>query len=182
MTNTDFLVMIQAFTARRAVPASAVRGRGNKGSTDAARRFLARVQLPAFATSDVGVFSKALDRTTDQLRNALPVGARHWGIARKVLNLFLRDCFYTSYLNDAFRLKIAESLYELPLDSITGTNLRKCAGVNVPRWAGVKHLTPQMSDAYQQAATIEAARLGMARVHFDARWWARGDGEGTGRG
>jgi len=180
MTSTDFLVMIQAFTARRAIPASAVRGSGNKGSTDAGRRFLASVQLPAFATSDVDVFSSALDRTTDQLSDALPAGARHWGIARKVVNLFLRDCFYTVFLNDAFHLKMAESLYELPLDSITGTNLRKCAGVSVPRWRGVKHLTAEMSRDYQKAAADEAARLGIARVHLDARWWTRGDAGGAG--
>lgn len=65
-------------------------------------------------------------------------------LARKLLNLFLRDCLYNRYLSDANRPDDAEHLFELPLDSYTGKALRKAVGKNVfVRWAGVGGLTAE---------------------------------------
>ena len=44
-------------------------------------------------------------------------------------------------------------------------------GRDLPRWPGVKHLTPEISDQYQQEAEREAKRRKIARVHLDAYWW-----------
>jgi len=114
----DVIRMVKSRVARAAVGASAVRGRGNKGTVEVARRFFRRVDLRRFATSNPEVFSAQLDRHTERLRRCLP--NPRWGLARKAINLFLMDCFYNRYLSEAFGLCEAESLLELPLDSFTG--------------------------------------------------------------
>ena len=89
------------------------------------------------------------------------------------LNIFLRDCVYTAYLTDRFRLEKLEPKLELPLDSITAKALKRTASRGVlPPWPGVKHLSPFTSKVFQAAAANEATRLGIARVHLDAVWWS----------
>ena len=87
-----------------------------------------------------------------------------------MLNIFLRDSFYTSYLSKAHGLKAAERLFEIPLDSITAKQIRREVPA-VPRWPGVKYLDPASSAVYQAAALDIAKRHGVARVHLDAYWW-----------
>src|ERR1043166_8046369 len=176
MKNDDLLKVIKSRVARMAVGASAVRGRGHTGTVQAAREFLLqRVDLEAFGTSDENTFAVRLNRTTRALLKALPRPAQHWGLARKVLNLFLLDCFYNTYLNEAFHLSRAEQVFELPLDSITGTQLSKAAsGKTLPPWPGVKHLTPDVAELFQTKAADEARQKNIARVHLDALWWSAG--------
>ena len=161
--------------ARIAVGASTVRGQGNRGVVASARTFLRTVDLRSFGTDRAPVFAAVLDRTTQDLRDALPATAQHWGIARKVLNIFLRDCLYTSYLSERYGLKAAEFLFELPLDSITARELRKAAGRGrLPPWPGVKGVDSACNRAYQAVALHVAGVRKMARVHLDALWWAVG--------
>ena len=102
--------------------------------------------------------------------------SRGWGLARKLLNIFfLLDCFYTTYLNKAFRLNRAKRFFELPLDSITGISVWEAVPRGtLPRWPGVKNSTPKISALFQKAAAEEAKRLGIVRVHLDALWWSAG--------
>jgi hypothetical protein len=172
MTELDFIRMIQSRAARIAVGPSTVRGRGNAGSVTAARNFLRRLDLSAFGVNDADTFASELDRATEMLRTALPHGAQHWGIARKALNIFLRDCFYTSYLMSAFHLDRVESFLELPLDSITAKRLCDAPSGTLLRWPGVKHLTAPVSEQLQRVAADEARKLQIARVHLDAFWWS----------
>ena len=175
MTKAEFLRVVQSHAARVAPGASAVRGRGNAGTVAASREFLRSVSLRCFAVRDSSIFAAELDRTTQRLRAALPGKARHWGLARKILNIFLRDCLYTTYLSEAFYLQRAERFLELPLDSITATELRRAAGRGVlPRWPGVKHVTPALSAWFQAIAAKEAAARQIARIHLDALWWSAG--------
>jgi hypothetical protein len=172
MRKSDFLKAVQSRVARIAVGASTVRGRGHAGAVAAARGFLRRLDLSAFAVKPA-TFRKALDRETKALLAELPKGARHWGIARKLLNIFLRDCLYTTHLESAFQLSRAEDAFEIPLDSITALHLKRSVGRGgLPHWPGVKHLTPSLSVQFQIAAFTEAARNNIARVHMDAVWWS----------
>lgn len=172
MTAEQLLNAIQSHAARGSIGASTVRGRGNTGTAAAARAFLCTIDLTTFGSGSAA-FSAALDNSTDDLRAALPRAARHWGIARKVLNIFLRNCLYTTHLNAAFDLGRTESSFELPLDSITAVNLKRAAGRGaLPPWPGVKHLSPSLSAQFQKAAAEEAAKRGIARVHLDAVWWS----------
>jgi hypothetical protein len=128
------------------------------------------VKLARFATRDHSAFERALDRHTRRLMVALPQGSATWGLARKLLNIFLRDSLYTDYLSKAYSLTTAEGLFEIPLDSITAKRIRKAAP-KLPRWRGVRYLDPQVSAAYQAAALLVAKRKCMSRVHLDAYWW-----------
>src|SRR5688572_24007418 len=104
MTEREFLACMQTRVARIAVGASTATGRVNTGVVAAARRFLRSLPLREFGISDLGLFQRRLDKYTRRLQASLPKGARHWGLARKALNIFLRDCLYTSFLCKAYSL------------------------------------------------------------------------------
>lgn len=175
MDQADFLHAVQSRGARIAVGASAARGGGNRGVVPAAREYLRDINLSAFGTARAGAFRVALNRHTDQLRRRLPRRAQHWGLARKLLNIFLRDCLYTTYLNTAYHLDRGEDFYELPLDSITASRLRREAGGRtLPVWPGVRHVTPKTSKEFQKFAAALARGQEIARVHFDAVYWSVG--------
>jgi len=93
----------------------------------AAREHLRGLDLNRFGVDEPRTFENELDRATEGLRRVLPRDAQHWGLARKVLNIFLRDCLYTSYLCEAFQLTRIEISLNYPLDSITAKKLRRGA-------------------------------------------------------
>lgn len=172
MTSKELLKAIQSRTARIAVGASTVRGKGNAGTVSAARLFFNNLNLRLFQIPKEK-FPTVLDHETLRLQDALPSNAQHWGISRKLLNIFLRDCFYSLILNTQYMLQDLEHVLELPLDGITAQALKMSATHGaLPSWTGVKHLTPENSNAYQQAATEEANKKGIARVHLDAVRWS----------
>ena len=172
-TDQQLLRAFQSRAARIAVGASTVRGRGNAGVVEASRKFLRKLDLRPFGDPMDGQFVRSLDEATLGLRECLPRRARHWGLARKVTNIFLRDCLYTTYLDAAFGLRKHEMLFELPLDSITAVHLKRAAGRGtLPAWPGVKHLTEALSVRFQAAAAAEAAKRGIPRIHLDAIWWS----------
>lgn len=157
--------------ARIAAGASATRHQG-KGTAKAAREYLCRLNLWRFEVSRTLLFQKRLDRATAKLVAALPPDARSWGLARKLLNIFLRDVLYTTYLASHFRFARLEHLLEIPLDSITAGQLRaRARSMALPRWRGVKHLTRQASERYQSHAAEVAKQKGVARIHLDTFWW-----------
>jgi len=173
MTEDQLLQAFQSRAARISVGASTVRGRGNAGVVAASRRYLRQIDLSIFGRSTKEGFVTSLNAATIALRDSLPRRARHWGLARKVLNIFLRDCLYTTYLDARFGLRRNEAYFELPLDSITAAHLKRAAGRGkLPPWPGVRHLTEPLSATFQQAATAEAAKRGIPRIHLDAIWWS----------
>lgn len=165
--------MIQSHVARSCISASAVRGTGNAGVLPAAQHFLRHLDLRLFGTDRAHVFSAALEQTTRRLMRCLPSSARRWGLARKLLNLFLRDATYCIHLRQAYRLDRAESLLELPLDSITGVALASMSATR-PRmkWPGVRALDPACSARLQSVALQLAGQRGIARIHIDALLWS----------
>lgn len=173
MTDNELLRAFQSQVARISVGASTVRGRGNAGVVAASRAYLRQLDLRVFGQPTKDRFSNHLDAATIGLRDSLPRGARHWGLARKVMNIFLRDCLYTTYLDAAFGLRRNEAYLELPLDSITAVQLKRAVGRGrLPAWPGVKHLTEPLSARFQDAASVEATRRGIPRIHLDAIWWS----------
>lgn len=175
MDQKQFVRAVRSRTARIAAAASAARGKGNGGVVGAARSYLRRLDLSAFGTRDETMFRRALDRCTRRLVKHLPPPARHWGLARKLLNIYLRDCLYCTYLSASFKLERAERLLEVPLDSITARGLKRAAGrAALPVWPGVKHLSPEVSAGFQSFAAELARREGFARVHLDAVYWSVG--------
>ncbi len=169
------VVQIQHFVARASITASAVRSQGTSGVKDAATAYLARLPLSDFALCDAKSFRDALDNETEALQLALPRDARPWGLARKCLNMFLRDAYYNADLRETYHLSAAVAHYEVPLDGIVARGLKATAGRGtLPAWPGVKHLKAQIRDRFQEFASSCAADNGIARVHIDAFLWTTG--------
>jgi hypothetical protein len=168
VTETELLKALQMRAARIAMGPFTMRGRGSKGAVRAGREFVNVLSLARFGTSDSRKFKSALDTATFGLKEALPRGSRYWGLARKGLNIFLRDCLYTVYLRNAYSLHLAERYLEVPLDSFTGRELSK---LGAPRWRTVRGLKPELSDEYQAIASQYADSKRIARVHLDVFWW-----------
>lgn len=163
-----FIHAVQCKVARQSVTVSAVRGQRTHGLVHAARNALVDLPLGPFGTSRRAVFSRHLDLATTHIRCRLPRAARTYGIARKVLNIFLRNALYTTYLRDNYDLARSEAFYEIPLDSIVAHAMRKnLPRGSLPRWQGVKNLTPAVNALYQSAAQTLAADVAVPRVHLD---------------
>jgi hypothetical protein len=175
----DLLLALQARAARGALGASSMRSAGARDAVRAGRGFLCEIDLGGFGSPDPSEFRAALDQTTESLLHAFPEQARHWGLARKGLNIFLRDCLSNTYLREAHGLDAAEPWYELPLDSITGAMLYRVSDGSLPPWGTVRDLTPEVSDAFQAVAATTAGERGIARVHLDALWWGQGGAGGA---
>lgn len=173
--SKDLLVALQARAARAALAPSSMRGAGRAGVVKAGRPFLREIDLRRFATGRANRFRIELDQHTDGLLHAFPRAARQWGLARKGLNIFLRECLYCVYLRDAYALDRSEMFYEIPLDALTGAAIWKTGGGRVPRWGTIRGLRPVESDAYQRVAAELAATRGVAPVHLDAVWWGQRD-------
>jgi hypothetical protein len=152
-----------------------MRGAGSTGVVAAARTHLGDMPLRPFGTPSRSTFLSRLDTATNGLRRVLPKRAQYWGLARKGLNIFLRDCLYNAYLRSEFGLAAAEEFFEVPLDSITGTHLVLASRGALPRWHTVRGLDARTSTDYQKVAATLAAECGIARIHLDAVWWGERD-------
>jgi hypothetical protein len=174
------LPALRAHQARVSVGITTVRGQGI-GVLHAARDFLAdadRLDLAGFQVSAESRFLARLDQATEALRRALPGRAGTWGLARKILNIYLRDCHYSRFLCAAYRLESIEHLLEVPLDGVVGRRLRELAdarGAVVSPWRSIRGLTREDSDRYQRFARALAAEAGHARVHLDLTIWGMAD-------
>jgi hypothetical protein len=176
MEHEELIQGIQIRVATIAIGASTVRGQGVGGIVSSARRFLAQVPLQQFGVSSATQFASELDDATIGLMKKLPTPARSWGLARKCLNIFLRDTFYNVYLRDEFNLSSSEEHYEVPLDGRVAKRLGSATLADLPKWEGVKYLTKADSAKYQAFALQVASRMGITRVHLDTFLWSRDSG------
>lgn len=176
--SADFLRILRNRIAEAAVGPSALRNQGASGVIRAAREYFKGLDLRAFSVSKEGDFARKLDAATVHLRKRFPRGARSWGAARKAMNLFLRDALYNTILSQHYYLEKIEPWLEIPLDQYVAKGLHKdYRGDNLPRWPGIKNLTPGISMAFQQAAKLVAQEEGIARVHLDLFYWRTEIGE-----
>lgn len=160
--------------ARLAVGASTARGQGAKGVVRCLRESLGRVDLSRFSGLDDQRFAERLDLETVRLHHYLPVAARSWGLSRKCLNIFLRNCVYNSHLREAFRLAPMEPFLEVPLDGkVVGELKERFPKAMLPRWRGVMHLDPGESEVFQVAAGELARAWSIDRIHLDAAFWPK---------
>ncbi|MFN8755231.1 MAG: hypothetical protein ACK5YB_06740 [Burkholderiales bacterium] len=163
---------LQRRTGDAAIGASTARGMGPKGTIQKVRGYFHDFDLNRLTVRSHDAFRFVLDKGTEELVAAMPRGARHWGSARKFLNIFFRDCVYNTYLNQHFGLSRIEPWLEVPLDSHVGKQLRgEQEGGSLPRWKTVIGLQPDQSRAFQEVAQQVAARKGVARVHLDLWYW-----------
>lgn len=145
---------------------------GPKGTARRVKRFLASVDLNRFRVNSQARFDRTLSSVTQAFVRALPPKARHWGMARKVLNIFLRDAAWNRHTCRRFGLRRVERWMEVPLDSHVGSQLRESRyGEHLPKWKTVKRLTPEQSAAFQTVAATVARSKGILRVDLDVYYW-----------
>jgi len=170
--NADDARLVQRQVAQLSANGSSLRNQGAPGVVAAARKALADINLLLLPCAGSEEFTRHLDDLTQDLQSSFPAGAQHWGAARKVLNLFLRDCLYNFYLRDWYGLAVCEPYLEVPLDSYVAKGLHETErGDELPEWCGVKYVTSEVNALYQEIASEEADRLGVERVHLDLRYW-----------
>ena len=164
---------IQRYVAISSIGTSTVRGCPS-GTLDAARNFLVTIKLRQLGVNQERLFQQRLDRLTKDLRSSLPPKAKYWGLARKILNMFLRDAFYNFYLRRQFGLGRAEPFLEIPLDSAVAKGLRRgTSRGSLPGWPDLKHLKPVDHAMFQQRALKLARQRKTARVHLDTVLWVQ---------
>jgi len=140
-----------------------------------ARDYFKRLDLRMFAVASEKEFVQRLDTATENLRRRFPKEAKNWGAARKALNLFLRDTLYNTFLSKHYHLEKTEPWLEIPLDQYVAAGLhRDYRGEDLPKWDGIKRLTPENSVAFQRAAKLVAQEKGIARIHLDLFYWRAG--------
>jgi hypothetical protein len=172
----SFIDELRAHQSRVSITVSTVRGQG-AGTGQIARRFLAEEFDPArLRAASEAAYLRRLDDATEALRSRLKGKARTFGLARKLLNIYIRDCVYSRMLCDHYRLQSIERFLELPLDGIVGRALVSAARERgqlrrLPRWHSIRALSPQESKSYQDFAVELAAERGLARVHLDVVLW-----------
>lgn len=174
VTKKQLLGMIQQFAAIEAIGTSAVRGQP-AGTKKAIQRVLSRTKLSRMPRRNRVLFERWLDRQTERIRHRPPSRAKPWGVARKALNLFLRDCLYNHYLRTSYGLTSVERWLEVPLDGVVGRALRrkaKAQGVALPQWPGLKRITAEAGDQFQAFAEEFADCVDLpARVFLDNYLW-----------
>lgn len=161
--DRNMIGFVQSLVARYAIS-----GRYPAGTIPSTREFVSEMPLRPFATEDERAFRNQLECETSDLQKKIP--GLGWGWARKSLNIFLRDCLYNFYLRREYGLESSGAFYEVPLDCIVGTELRKFDS-SLPAWDAIKRLNSATSAKYQATARRIAQELGMSRVHLDARFW-----------
>jgi hypothetical protein len=172
-TFTDeHIRLLQRRVASVAIGASTARQMGPPGTIAVARSFLAETDLSILSRLVPPKYPRTLDRLTDDLVRALPVGGRFWGAARKYLNIFVRDVFYSRQLCEVFPLDHLENSLELPLDSHVARALQsEPEGKGLCHWKTIKNLEKSASDCFQEVASAVARRRGISRVHLDLLYW-----------
>ncbi|MEA9569082.1 hypothetical protein [Polynucleobacter sp. AP-Nickl1-40-C4] len=166
--NQELINWMQKRVANGAVGPSTIRGMAPAGTAGKIKDYFRKWDIKTIRAHSEGDFLKKLDAVTDGLLNALPHDARHWGMARKCANIFLRNCLYNRYLCKHYKLEPLEAWLEIPLDSHTGKGLiiHFEKGM-LPRWRTVISLTREESSQFQRAALDLAKKKRVCRIHLD---------------
>ena len=93
-----------------------------------------------------------LDSYTSKLKQkiAKPIHSEHWGMCRKAINLYLRDCYYNKALNEHFSLDKVASYLETPIDSFAMKALAKYT--SFVKKSAIKALDKNTHQEWQKAA------------------------------
>jgi len=162
------------------IAGTTLRNQGASGVVDAARDYLFDLDLRKFADLPDDRFAHRLDSYTEELRVSLPTRARHFGTARKSINLFLMEAFYNRVLCEAYNLQSVEDFLELPIDGHVADGLKKQAKIygvscTLPKWHGIKNLKSDTNVTFQNCAKEIAGKMHVARVYLDLLLWRSPD-------
>jgi len=180
---SDLHSFIKQFISIACIGPGTVHGQ-RPGVQAAIRVYLGRIPLGRVPKTQPR-FRQWLDRKTEGALCAMKGVARGrpWGLARKAVNLFLRDCLYNHYLRRKYGLARMETWLEIPLDSVVARELKKLEKLKkrtgraaLPMWRGLKRLTPEENARFQDFASWYARKkVGLsATVFLDNYLWPSG--------
>jgi hypothetical protein len=164
--NFEFLGYLQKRAANGATGSSAIRGMAPAGTGKKIHQYLMSIKLGVYVFHTSDEYLKKLDKETEGLLKYLPEDAKKWGMARKCLNIFFRNCAYNKYLCKYYKLNHIEPFLEVPLDSHVGKGL-KLESSELPKWPGVTKLDSKTSLEFQKKAQELAYKKRVFRVHLD---------------
>jgi hypothetical protein len=176
MDDQTKLKIMQKYVANIGITASALRGLGVGGFVQAARDFLANLDLRPLKTLEPSVYPTWLDDQTDVLKKKFPQDL--WGPARKSINIFMTMASLNRFLCHAYALERLEDVLEVPLDSVVVSKLQEVEKTlklfgesGSPRWRSIKALDPANSEKFQKVATAMAKERGISRGALDVALW-----------
>lgn len=171
---------MKRYVAQTSVGASTTRGYKKARQDFQYADFLAGLRIEKLATKTEGQFIKWLNTRTKHLsREISPKGYATystWGIARKILNIFLHNVYFNEILRTEYNLGDIKDHFEVPLDSHVVGWLRRIAESTepaiefidpVPGTFYVHLVTDDVNSKYQGLATKVARQLGTSRVYLD---------------
>jgi hypothetical protein len=150
---------------------SALRNQG-KGILKKAQKYCSKINLINYSFLNEQEYLNQLNIETIKMLKSFKLKKKPWGAARKALNLFFRNCLYNKYLCESYKINNIESFLEIPLDSAVAYGLKKRAKKReLPKWPGLKSLTKEQSNIYQNFAKKIAAKKKLNRIHLDMYLW-----------
>lgn len=181
MSLLEFEFKLYRRLAQVSIGPSSIRNQGGSGLIDILRGYFEKEIDPKEffkVLKSKRRYQNFLDRHTISILKRFPRGAKSWGAARKGLNLFLRDLVYNGYFSTKFRIpgeysRLNEFVkhMEVPLDRDVVTGIQRDSENELPRWTGIKNLTPDVSNLFQQQAEVIASKRKTARIHLDLLYW-----------
>lgn len=171
--------LIQKRIANTSIGAPTLRNQGTN-VVKRARDYLEGLDLRQLRSSTEGKFTLWLDNNTLKLvkdfRQEPENTKDNWGAARKAINIFLENAFYDKFLSRAYKLGLLEKILEVPLDNQVAEGMKEDLknehiDHNLPRFPGIKKLTPKVSEDFQQRAKELSRKLKIARIYLDLKYW-----------
>jgi len=175
MTEADIYFLTKMRNAQITVGPSTIRNQP-EGTKEAAVNYLKKVDLADFSHVDGDSFKELLDAKTKELQYKLP--SNSWGMSRKIMNIFLIQCFHDKYLSEKYQLDGIIDFMELPLDNKNARKIREIANEEwrqLPRWTTITGLKEDTSYKYQEYASEIAEKKNIARYQLDLCWWREED-------
>ena len=180
MTEQTFYQLLHRRLSQIAIGASSIRNQGSGGLIEILREYFeTEIDLGQFIKSLVveTQYEEFLNRHTSHILARFPDKAKSWGAARKGLNLFLREIIYSKFFSHRFSIpdnfddfNQMVKFMEVPLDKEVALGLIVDSNGKLPKWINIKHLTPTISETYQNQAFIIAAQENLARVNLDLKY------------
>jgi len=173
--GADYLKLVHRYFANSAIGPSTLRKQGAPGVAKAARKFLRKLNISKLTDKQANEYQSWLDKKTDGLMKKFPKGAKNnWGAARKAINLLMVAAYFNKVLSRKYKLDKFKDVLETPLDGIAAKKLREFARKNLNlrlRFLGIKNLTPQVSEQFQNVASVYARQKGIHRAELDIILW-----------
>ncbi len=171
--DAKFRVKLREYIANISIGSSTVRGRP-AGTVGTVRKYLEGLDLSSLRDLKKEQFEIWLNEKTQDLQSKLTQDFKEeWGLARKCLNIFLRNVVYNKYLFKEYNLRSILPWLEVPLDSQVAQHLRnEHEGEGLPRWPWLNKLDQPTSKLYQDVADkVRATKELPYRVHLDVYYW-----------